>query len=368
MFVCFEAPPSSALLSHYFLMSQFQFKFDIPSNSDAQTQCAPPQRQEAKGRDSQTSIAEKPSKPQFQLIKNIEPRLSDRRNIGLDYVTIDLSKGEESSTHISPLHQVCSNVDTRQESDGILQDIDRKNTDLLPGVYEGGLKVWECSLDLCRHLALHCDELLAEGSKILELGCGHALPSCFLLREGLLRNRNMIVMLTDYNDFVLEGVTLSNIVLNTRELVNIEKLDSVITERIRLGAGDWMSMSNQLSSGVLQDEDSSLPQDGRFDVILAAETTYSAESANETAVLLARHLKQGSGTGLVACKRYYFGVGGGSDSFRQAAASQRIMPNDEDSSTSVRVEYRLSVETLKVYDNGAGNIRELLQIKCVPFE
>ena len=27
------------------------------------------------------------------------------------------------------------------------------DTDLIPGVYEGGLKVWECSLDLCRHLA-----------------------------------------------------------------------------------------------------------------------------------------------------------------------------------------------------------------------
>lgn len=347
-------------------MSQFQFKFDIPSNCAAQTQCAPPQRQEAKGRDSQTSIAEKSSKPQFQLIKNIEPRFSDRRNIGLDYVTIDLNSGQESSTDISPLLQVCSNVGTR--SDGILQDINRQNTDLLPGVYEGGLKVWECSIDLCRHLALHCDELLAEGSKILELGCGHALPSCFLLREGLLRNRNMMVMLTDYNDFVLEGVSLSNIVLNTRELVNTEKLDSVISERIVVGAGDWMSMSNQLSSGVLQDEDLSLPQDGRFDVILAAETAYSTESAKETAVLLARHLKRGSGIGLVACKRYYFGVGGGSDAFRQAAASQRITASDEESSTSEGVEYRLTVETLKVYDNGAGNIRELLQIKCVPSE
>lgn len=26
-------------------------------------------------------------------------------------------------------------------------------TDVIPGVYEGGLKVWECSVDLCRFLA-----------------------------------------------------------------------------------------------------------------------------------------------------------------------------------------------------------------------
>jgi predicted nicotinamide N-methyase len=345
-------------------MSQFQFNFDIPSDNDAQTQCESPQRQEGKGGDSRTSTAEKSNnKPQFKLIKNVAQRLSDRREVGLDYVTVDLNNGQESS----PLLQVCSNVDT-QESNDILQDINRQNTDLLPGVYEGGLKVWECSLDLCRYLALHCDELLSQGGKILELGCGQALPSTLTLREGLLRNSNMVVMLTDYNDFVLEGVTLSNIVLNTRELVNTEKLDSVIAERIVLGAGDWMSMSNQLLSGVLHDEDPSLPHNGRFDVILAAETTYSAESAKETAVLLARHLKQGSGIGLVACKRYYFGVGGGSDAFREAAASQRITASDEDSLTSERVEYRLSVETLRVYDNGAGNIRELLQIKCVPSE
>lgn len=118
-----------------------------------------------------------------------------------------------------------------------------------------------------------------------------------------------------------------------------------------------MDMSKQLTSGTLQQESPFLPSDGRFDVILAAETAYTAESAWETALLLARHLKIESGIGLIACKRYYFGVGGGSDAFREAATSQRINVEDEG-------EYGLSVETIQIYDNGVGNIRELLQVKC----
>jgi hypothetical protein len=131
---------------------------------------------------------------------------------------------------------------------------------------------------------------------------------------------------------------------------------------IVMGAGDWMEMSEQLMSGVLQQVYTTLPSSGRFDVILAAETTYTSESAIDTAVLLARHLAFGSGIGLVACKRYYFGLGGGSDAFREAASSQRIIATDRQSS----IEYRLSIKTLQVYDNGIGNIRELLQVKCIP--
>jgi hypothetical protein len=28
----------------------------------------------------------------------------------------------------------------------------QKNTDIIPGKYEGGLKVWECRIDLCNYL------------------------------------------------------------------------------------------------------------------------------------------------------------------------------------------------------------------------
>ena len=162
-------------------------------------------------------------------------------------------------------------------------------------------------------------------------------------------------MFTDYNDFVLHGVALSNIVLNTQGmLTTTNEFDATLADSIILGAGDWMDMSNQLCSGTLREECSSVPGNGRFDVILAAESTYTAKTARDTATLLARHLKPESGIGLVACKRYYFGVGGGSEAFRQAAAS---LTNSN--------EYRLYVETLHTFDSGVGNIRELLQVKCI---
>jgi predicted nicotinamide N-methyase len=243
----------------------------------------------------------------------------------------------------------------------ILQNIESLKTDIVPCVYEGGLKVWEGSIDLCRYLAIHWQEILPSGGKVLELGCGHGLPGCLLFREGLRWDKDVSVMFTDYNDFVLRGVALSNIVLNTRTLAAIENLSifEAVTGRIVMGAGDWMGMSEQLMSVVVQQEHTSLPINGRFDVILAAETTYTSESAKDTAILLARHLIPGSGVGLVACKRYYFGVGGGSDAFREAASSQGIIHATDGQSS-------LSIETVQVFDNGAGNIRELLMVKCVP--
>ncbi len=55
-----------------------------------------------------------------------------------------------------------------------------ETSDLISGVYEGGLKVWECSIDLCHYLSEHVlshDVInpissLHRGGSILELGCG----------------------------------------------------------------------------------------------------------------------------------------------------------------------------------------------------
>ena len=309
------------------LMSQFQFKFDIPSAEGPPTQTpSAPEQSNNQTKKGQCSLDEVP-KHRFQLMKDFSKRLRDRRKVQLEYKTVDLTPPLGDASAVAPLLQVCSNEGIESISGSLIKDINRQNTDLLTGVYEGGLKVWECSLDLCRYLALHCDEILSNGGKILELGCGHGLPACLLLREGLKRNKDISVMFTDYNDFVLHGVALSNIALNTKSLVSTtENFDEFIAKHVVLGAGDWMDMSKHLALG---DLDPNFPPNGRFDVILAAETIYTADSAKDTATLLARHLTFGSGIGLVACKRYYFGVGGGSDPFREAAASQRITQRDE---------------------------------------
>jgi len=56
-----------------------------------------------------------------------------------------------------------------------------KDSDLVPGKYEGGLKLWEGSLDLVKALNSDIKEgrLLLESKRVLELGCGHGLPGIF---------------------------------------------------------------------------------------------------------------------------------------------------------------------------------------------
>ncbi|THH20478.1 hypothetical protein EW146_g893 [Bondarzewia mesenterica] len=120
-------------------------------------------------------------------------------------------------------------------------------SDLVPGVYEGGLKTWECSVDLAECL----QEIVGKqgkgwviGKRILEvrgfillflafdigdsycmvhasasqLGCGTAIPTLFLLHELFHApsgsdSSETHIHLQDYNRSVLELVTLPNILL-----------------------------------------------------------------------------------------------------------------------------------------------------------
>ena len=55
-------------------------------------------------------------------------------------------------------------------------------TDLLPGQYEGGLKIWECSEDLVSYLSTATPQAL-QGKKVLELGCGAGLPGLLAFKH-----------------------------------------------------------------------------------------------------------------------------------------------------------------------------------------
>jgi hypothetical protein len=61
--------------------------------------------------------------------------------------------------------------------------------------------------------------------------------------------------------------------------------------------------------------------DGRVDLILSSETTYTVSSSNDTACWLYTYLKFNTGVGIVSMNCYYFGVGGSSDAFQEAALS-----------------------------------------------
>jgi hypothetical protein len=251
-------------------------------------------------------------------------------------------------------------------------------TDLVPGVYEGGLKVWECSTDLCQYLYEKYRDDIATivNGHVLELGCGHGLPSCWILKQAMIKHHdhNCYVVCSDYNDFVLQDVTIPNLVLNVSDAARSITTNSNATDQqnilsewllnhVALGAGDWNDMSSILLKQQQEQQHEgdfstaavvahpAIPCDGLFDVILAAETTYSQTAAVETAAFIVRHLRPKTGMAYVATKRYYFGVGGGTNCLVNAINNRPSGPRF------------LHCEILQVYDNGGGNIRELLLIK-----
>jgi protein-histidine N-methyltransferase len=110
-------------------------------------------------------------------------------------------------------------------------------SDLVPGVYEGGLKTWECSLDLVNHLDglgdgytdgdIHGKRILEVRCRFLglnfdligypQIGCGTAVPSLYLLHRlfssATSTTGETQLHLQDYNDSVLEFVSFPNIFL-----------------------------------------------------------------------------------------------------------------------------------------------------------
>ncbi|KAF9937347.1 hypothetical protein BGZ65_001567 [Modicella reniformis] len=231
-------------------------------------------------------------------------------------------------------------------------------SDLVKGVYEGGLKTWECALDLVAYLAEQKENY--DGKKVLELGCGSALPGIYVLTQS-----NLVrVDLQDYNDQVLKLVTLPNVLLNTclrpdqqpaqeveededrKEMAKSEgdqegdedededeepetdpadgdfravEIDLPDTEEQRLELvkkvdahtkfimGDWSGLVDLMAYN---------SEDDKYDLILTSETIYAEESHPKLFAAIKNSLKRG-GKALVAAKSFYFGVGGDILSFRR---------------------------------------------------
>ena len=401
----------------------FKFGFDLPADDDgdaneAEVAISANKKDTVDVASTKNSNATSSSSKPATSVLNISDAISSVFESDTLFEYVPLVRGgsggekseEESNTSIKPLRRIVFPPDQKlppslgaAAASEVIDKESLADTDLIPGVYEGGLKVWECSLDLCRHLAHEIFRLqssaegdctsidgsanndvrhaLSRTGKTLELGCGHGLPACLVFRELRKRWHNKddapsgaddgcSVLFSDYNEFVLRDATVPNIVLNMdseRPCPNDEIEWKTVQGCVGCVSGDWMDLSNRLQAGSLDDTGSAtpihLPLDGRFDLILAAETTYTEESAMDTAKLLGRHLKVETGVGLVATKRYYFGVGGGADAFRQAAANITVQTTSEEGDKG---DCRLLIETVKSYDSGVG--RDLLRVRLVPID
>jgi len=195
-----------------------------------------------------------------------------------------------------------------------------QKSDLVPGLYEGGFKLWECSIDLVDHLVDVSSSL--KQLRILELGCGHGFPGIFALQNGA------FVTFQDYNEEVLRNLTIFNVNLNCQANDCFKRAEFV--------SGDWALLKDQLKAN-------------SFDLILSADTIYHTRSYGSLLSLIDWCLKSG-GEALIAAKSYYFSCGGGTRQLREALEQSLYASS-------------LKFSVIKRYEDGVSNIRELLTLK-----
>ncbi|KAH0545070.1 hypothetical protein FGG08_000841 [Glutinoglossum americanum] len=250
------------------------------------------------------------------------------------------------------------------EDSALLADLG--NDDIRANVYEGGLKSWECSVDLVRVL-VDDGGLWGGGEerlKVMELGSGTALPTLYLFQQVLIRNtKNPHFSISDYNADVLRLVTIPNLLLSW----------AMITGAI---PDPWPTDDDlEISPGLLQRFTADLDARGivvdilsgawglRFIelvhvkpwLVLASETIYSPASLPafvQTLVeVLDRHGSHAA-RALVAAKMVYFGVGGGVQEFLRLLRQEYGNVGQE----------RYLFDTFEVAEKSGGVARVVLEL------
>jgi hypothetical protein len=119
----------------------------------------------------------------------------------------------------------------RAVDSGPVLTYDNREADLIPGLYEGGHVVWEGSIDLCNFLHRCYYSGHVDCPTVLELGCGAAAPTIYIMSRGLVK----AAVLSDFNVSVLKDTTWPTI---------IENIPSWRDLSVRCLAGDWDALTN----------------------------------------------------------------------------------------------------------------------------
>ncbi len=135
----------------------------------------------------------------------------------------------------------------REDSEEILAKTLTQNSDLISGVYEGGLKIWECTYDLLEYIDDEGETF--DGKRVLDLGCGAGLLGILALKRGASK-----VDFQDYNSTVIEQLTVPNVFLNCEDDDENEEKNSSppckrkapnatekLLDRCSFFSGDWNS-------------------------------------------------------------------------------------------------------------------------------
>ncbi|XP_032302310.1 histidine protein methyltransferase 1 homolog [Coturnix japonica] len=200
------------------------------------------------------------------------------------------------------------------------------HSDLIPGVYEGGMKIWECTYDLMDFLAEA--EIRFNNKTVLDLGCGAGLLGIVALKGDAAE-----VHFQDYNSTVIEEITMPNVVANcindgnkdskedgknikppSKRRKESEPLPDELS-KCRFFSGGWAEVSQLLSS-------SSKPCI-KYDLILTSETIYNPDYYGALHDTLAQLLAK-DGRVYLASKVHYFGVGGGTYLFEKFLEERKV--------------------------------------------
>ncbi|TRY62816.1 hypothetical protein TCAL_04926 [Tigriopus californicus] len=211
------------------------------------------------------------------------PKESESR----DFPSLNIPISKDLTLKVIQSHEISAQlIESNDNLTSVLGE-----SDLQPGVYEGGLKIWECSEDLAKYLERDLPADLSS-FRVLELGCGAALPGLVCLRRGA------HVDFQDYNPEVLDHVTIPNYLLNRDKSRDINST---------FLSGDWDAVRASLT------KDSCT-----YDLILASETIYNPDNYAKL-IRTFRDLlsKDSKSSVLLAAKTHYFGVGGGTRQFEE---------------------------------------------------
>ncbi|XP_063790395.1 histidine protein methyltransferase 1 homolog isoform X2 [Pseudophryne corroboree] len=208
--------------------------------------------------------------------------------------------------NVSVVEMTLSNSDSNSEN--IVSKTITSNSDLISGVYEGGMKIWECTFDLMKYLEE--EDVVFKGKRVLDLGCGAGLLGIVALKR-----KAKEVHFQDYNSTVIEEITIPNILVNCDSddvNENIEEkpsgkrykksgMKAGLLFSCRFFSGDWshfrILMQNEMP-----------PM--QYDIILTSETIYNPSYYSALHDIF-QHLLAPNGIVYLTSKSHYFGVGGG---------------------------------------------------------
>uniref|UniRef100_A0A4W3HVI0 protein-histidine N-methyltransferase n=1 Tax=Callorhinchus milii TaxID=7868 RepID=A0A4W3HVI0_CALMI len=274
---------------------EFKFNFDVSNGARAVSVSAaqppPPPFKEHRP----------PEEPERLLERSVVERLELEALPGLRHVssaTVEMGFGERQ--------------------DGDREAAPGSGSDLVSGVYEGGMKVWECTLDLLSYLAGRRVDFT--GKRVLDLGCGAGLLGLLALRAGARE-----VHFQDYNSGVIERVTLPNARVppeeegverpHKRRKAGERGSEPGTLSRCRFFSGEWRRFGREMLArlgGAL-----------RYDLILTSETVYNPQYYGALHAVLSGLLAD-TGTVYLATKSHYFGVGGGARLYQSFVEERKV--------------------------------------------